>query len=183
MRITAGEFGGRPISSVEDNSIRPTTDKVRQAVFNMLMARVDVADCRCLDLFCGTGAMGLEALSRGAPFCTFVDFSVKSLNCAKANIENLGVGGKTKTIKGDAIRPHKLPIEEPVDLVFMDPPFFHGLEDETLAGLGDCFWLNFGAFVVVETDRDDLEIPPRFENIGYKDYGQSKIHLLQFTDI
>lgn len=180
MRITGGQFGGRQLKMSDDNEIRPTTDKVRQAIFNMIAARLDIREMVVADLFCGSGTLGLEALSRGAGFCTFIDFSSKSLAVTKQNIETLGVQHQTKTIKDDAIRVHKVHIEQSVDLVFMDPPFGKRVEEETLENLGKAYWLGYKAMIVVETDRDDIVFPFRFTPLVHKDYGRSKIHILSY---
>ena len=180
MRLTGGEFGGRQLKMAEDNEIRPTTDKVRLAIFNMLAARVDIRDMVTLDLFCGSGTLGLEALSRGAGFCTFVDFSQKSLSVVKKNIETLSVQDKIITLKGDAIRANKLPIDQTVDLVLMDPPFGKRIEEETLENLSDAYWLGYQAMIVLETDRRDVDIPHRYDYLVHKDYGRSNIHILSY---
>ncbi|MEM7680297.1 MAG: RsmD family RNA methyltransferase, partial [Pseudomonadota bacterium] len=121
MRIVAGLYGGRRLQVPKNRDIRPTSDKVRGAIFNALASRGVVDGVRVLDLFCGTGALGLEALSRGAVYCTFVDKVRESLDLAKANTASLGADELAAFLLQDATKISDMP--EPYDLVFLDPPY------------------------------------------------------------
>jgi 16S rRNA (guanine966-N2)-methyltransferase len=137
MRIIAGAFRGRRLQSPKDNRIRPTADRVREAIFNIVADRVSGA--RVLDLFAGTGAMGLEALSRGAQFCLFVDQGAQALRLISANIELCGVQERSRLVQGavsSAVK--RLGAEnELFDLIFMDPPYGKGCIEKSLELVGE----------------------------------------------
>src|SRR5215470_12515643 len=155
MRIVAGRFKGRSLSAPEDASLRPTSDKVRQAIFNILEhgdfgAAVPLEGARVIDLFAGTGALGLEALSRGARFCLFVEEAAESRALIRENVEALGLTGASKIWRRDATTLGPLDTLSPFDLAFLDPPYRKGLIAPALRGLAAGGWLNQGALVVVE---------------------------------
>src|SRR5258705_9126621 len=146
MRITAGKFKARSLAAPEDASVRPTSDKVRQAIFNILEHRdfgfaFALEGARVVDLFAGTGAMGLEALSRGARYCLFVDDSAVSRALIRENIEAFGLTGATRIWRRDASALGPLDTLAPFDLAFLDPPYRKGLLVPALAGLRTCGWL------------------------------------------
>lgn len=152
MRIVGGRFRGRALQAPESRDVRPTADRLRETLFNILSHR-DGADrvegARVLDLFAGTGALGLEALSRGARFALFVDDGVEARALLRANVEALGVAGTSRIFRRDATKLGAVTLE-PFDLAFLDPPYGRGLGDEALAGLIAGGWLAPGALVVLE---------------------------------
>jgi 16S rRNA (guanine966-N2)-methyltransferase len=120
MRVVAGELRGRRLAAPTDGSIRPTTDKVREAVFNALTSLDAIVDARVADLYAGSGALGIEALSRGATYCTFVERGRTALASLRENIADLGLGDRTRVIVGDALA---IAPRLDADLVFADPPY------------------------------------------------------------
>jgi 16S rRNA (guanine966-N2)-methyltransferase len=185
MRITAGSFGGRTLVAPRDARVRPTADKVRQAIFNILThndfgAGLDGA--RVADLFAGTGAMGIEALSRGAAFCLFVDDSAESRALIRQNVETLGLTGVTKIWRRDATKlgPMAAGAGGPFELVILDPPYRKGLIAPALASLRDGGWLAPGAIAVVEAAEDET-IPSTdgFAVLDERVYGETRVAILR----
>ena len=150
MRIVSGIYGGRKLTVPQGRDIRPTSDKVRGAIFNALRSRGAVEGAVVLDLFCGTGALGLEALSRGAASCTFIDKARSSVELAKENAAMLGAEGEF--IVRDAAKLGMA--EERYELVFLDPPYKQGLVMAALEVLYEEGWLAQHAMVVVEAERE-----------------------------
>src|SRR4029077_9291237 len=143
MRVVGGRLKGRNLASPSSRDIRPTADRLRESVFNILIHAYGdpVSGARVLDLFAGTGALGIEAISRGANFALFVDNGTEARALLRNNVEALGLGGVTKVFRRDAtnLRPaHPL---EPFSLVFLDPPYGKGLADKALVSLRDGGWL------------------------------------------
>jgi 16S rRNA (guanine966-N2)-methyltransferase len=187
MRITAGKFKGRTLSAPKDMSVRPTSDKVRQAVFNILEHRdfgfgLALQDARVVDLFAGTGAMGLEALSRGARYCLFVDDSAASRALLRENVEALSLTGATKIWRRDAASLGPLDTLSPFDLAFLDPPYRKNLIAPALAGLRDGKWLNSPALVVAEMAEDEkLPSTDGYETLDDRVYGDTRVAILKLT--
>jgi len=186
MRITSGRFGGRPITAPPDLRVRPTSDKVRQAVFNILEHRdfgfpFRLEGARVVDLFAGTGAMGLEALSRGAKYCLFVDDSAESRALIRTNVEALGLTGASKIWRRDATRLGALDTLAPFDLAFLDPPYRKGLLAPALVSLRDGGWLNNPALAVAEAAEDEI-IPSTdgFSMLEERVYRETRIGFLRF---
>lgn len=154
MRIVGGEFRGRPLAAPRSDAIRPTTDRTRESLFNILAhawpERLEGA--RVLDLFSGTGALGLEALSRGARFCLFIEESVEGRGLLRTNIEALGLQGRTKIFRRDATRLGEVGTIEPFDLVLADPPYGLGLGERAFASALEGGWLKPGALLVLEEE-------------------------------
>ncbi len=152
MRIVAGEFGGRPLVTPRSRAIRPTTDRNRESIFNVIgHAYPEALDgSRVLDLFAGTGALGLEAISRGASHGLFVEESVEGRGVLRENIEALGLQGRAKIFRRDATRMGAVGTIQPFDLVFADPPYGKGLAELSLASALSGGWLVPGALLVVE---------------------------------
>lgn len=174
MRIVAGKYGGRRLQVPKNRDIRPTTDKVRGAVFNALASRGVIDGARVLDLFCGTGALGLEALSRGAAHCTFIDKIYESLELAKVNVFNVGADNEAAFLQQDATQIAEVP--EPYDLVFLDPPYGKDLVLATLEGLHECSLLVDQATVVVETEKQFIsDGHVAYAVIDERLYGDTKI--------
>jgi 16S rRNA (guanine966-N2)-methyltransferase len=150
MRIVAGKFRGRPIAAPATSSIRPTADRTRESVFNMLASRSALDGARVIDLFAGTGALGLEAMSRGASFVLFVEESAEGRGLLRTNIEALGLQGASKIFRRDATDLGIPGTMEPFDLAFADPPYAKGLGEKAAASLAKGGWLKPGAIFVLE---------------------------------
>ena len=187
MRITAGKFKGRGLVPPKDSSVRPTSDKVRQAVFNILEHRGFWYDsalegARVVDLFAGTGALGIEALSRGARYCLFVDDSVASRALIRENVEALGLTGATKIWRRDAASLGPLDTLQPFALAFLDPPYRKGLIAPTLAGLRDGGWLNAPALVVAEmAEKETIPSTDGYEVLDDRVYGDTRVMILKLS--
>jgi 16S rRNA (guanine966-N2)-methyltransferase len=152
MRVVGGRLRGRNLASPSSHDIRPTADRLREAIFNILIHAYDdpVQDARVLDLFAGTGALGIEAVSRGAKFTLFVDNGAEARALMRDNVESLGLGGVTKVYRRDATNLGPAHPMEPFSLVFLDPPYAKGLADKALVSLRDGGWLARSALLVVE---------------------------------
>lgn len=150
MRIVGGELRGRPVATPRGNAIRPTTDRTRESLFNMLASRLDLEGVRVLDLFAGTGALGLEALSRGASFVLFVDNSAEARGLIRDNIEALGVSARARLFRRDAASLGQCGTMAPFDLAFADPPYGKGLAERAAHELAAGGWLKPGAMLIVE---------------------------------
>ncbi len=184
MRVVGGKHGGRALVAPSDARVRPTSDKVRQALFNILAHR-DLGDftlegASAIDLFAGTGALGIEALSRGAKFCLFVDDDAESRALQRQNIEALGLTGISKIWRRDAadLGPVNTGSGGPFDLAFLDPPYRKGLADKCLASLKTGGWLTPGAVVVVETAADETLDHTGYDLQDARDYGETRVTLL-----
>ena len=181
MRITGGEYRGRLLQSPKDRSIRPTSDKVRQAVFNILHSRDAVVGAAVLDAFCGTGALGLEAVSRGALCCTFMDKNRRSLELAKDNFAALKIDAKENFVLKDVSKPGPLlQGVEPATLVFLDPPYRQGLVQQSMPALRENGWIAPSATLLIETESDflaDLLLPLGCTIDMVRDYGETRIIL------
>jgi 16S rRNA (guanine966-N2)-methyltransferase len=185
VRITGGKFRGRILAAPRDAAVRPTSDKVRQAIFNLLEHGAGSADfslqgVRVLDLFAGTGALGLEALSRGAAFCLFIDDAPESRALIRRNVETLELAGVSKIWRRNAAEPGRLDTLAPFDLVFLDPPYGKGLIEPALTALRDGGWLRAHAIMVVETDENEpLAPPPAFVPFDRRIYGSTAVTLFR----
>src|SRR6202035_769536 len=155
MRVVGGRLKGRNLASPASRDIRPTADRLRESLFNILIHAYGdpIEGARVLDLFAGTGALGIEAISRGAAFALFVDNGAEARALLRGNGGPLGLGGVTKVFRRDAgyLAPaHRV---EPFSLVFLDPPYRMKLAEKALASLRDGGWLTHGALLVVEEAR------------------------------
>lgn len=181
MRIVAGRHKGRRIEAPSGRDTRPTADRVRQALFDILAHSplVDLEDARVVDAFAGSGALGLEALSRGAAHCTFMEKDHKAVLCLQANIKALGAEGETALLRLDATRPPAAP--EPCTLAFLDPPYRKGLVAPCLAALAAGGWLADGALAVVEVGEDEaVEPPPGFHAVDERERGAARLVFLVY---
>src|SRR6202012_5665397 len=149
MRVVGGRLKGRNLASPSTRDIRPTADRLRESLFNILIHAYDdpIQDARVLDLFAGTGALGIEALSRGAKFALFVDNGAEARALMRDNVEALGLGGVTKVYRRDATDLGPAHPVEPFSLVFLDPPYGKGLADKALVSLRTGGWLKPNALV------------------------------------
>lgn len=184
MRIVGGRFKGRAIAAPPGRDTRPTSDRAREAVFNIL-AHADwspgLEGRRVLDLFAGAGGLGLEALSRGAAFALFVETDAGARGAIRDNIEALGLFGVTRIHRRDAtdlgVKPAGL--GEPFDLVFLDPPYGKGLGERTLAKLAQGGWVTPDAVIVFECGADETPATPGFEALDERLYGAAKVLFLR----
>jgi 16S rRNA (guanine966-N2)-methyltransferase len=187
MRITGGKFGGRTIVTPKDARVRPTADKVRQAIFNILSHNdfgggFSLDGARVTDLFAGTGAMGIEALSHGALFCLFVDDSAESRALIRANVEALGLTGDTKIWRRDATDLGAMSpgAGGPFDLAFLDPPYRQNLIDPALRALREGGWLASGALIVAELAEDEsAPVATGLVHLDERIYGDTRVVLLR----
>jgi 16S rRNA (guanine966-N2)-methyltransferase len=186
MRIIAGKYKGRRIELPKEagSIIRPTSDFARQAIFNILIHGAHGLNGHTfegknvLDLFCGTGAFGLEALSRGARHVTFIDNARESLATARHNIERIQEGVHADFIQADATQLGKA--KKPYDLIFIDPPYYKKMLVPALKGLLAGGWIAEEAILVVEHDeKETLELPTPFVTVDQRKYGRAVIELLQ----
>lgn len=182
MRVVGGEFRGRALAAPAGMDIRPTTDRARESLFNVLAHRFPeaLAGARILDLFAGTGALGIEALSRGASFCLFVDQGAEARALIRRNVEALALQGRTKIFRRDAADLGSAGTITPFDLVFADPPYGKGLGERALAAARDGGWINPGALMVVEEAAATPPGPlPGFEKLDERAYGDTVLTFLR----
>lgn len=178
MRIVGGQFRGRALKSPVSNAIRPTSDRLRESVFNILAHAYGdpITNARVLDLFAGTGALGCEAMSRGARFALFVDETAEARGTIRSNVEALALTGTTKIFRRDAARLGTIGAMEPFDLVFCDPPYGKGLAEKSLASARHDNWLAPSALVVVEEAvKSAFQTPEGFAELERRKYGDSEI--------
>jgi len=183
MRIVAGKYRGKHLLSPADAAIRPTADRVRESIFNILGSRLGPAltGRRVLDLFAGTGALGLEALSRGAAHVTFVDNGAEARGLIRDHIEAFGVAGIAKLLRRDATALGTPGSFGRFDLVFLDPPYHQGLGEQALAELASKGWLAPDATIVWEEAADaDVAVPAGFSLEDTRHYGAAAIRFLRF---
>ena len=187
MRIVSGDFRGKALIAPKGDATRPTSDRARQAIFNMLEHAPwsqGVRDRRVIDLFAGSGALGFEALSRGASFCLFVETDETARGAIRDNVDAMHLFGRTRVHRRSAtdlgVRPGA---DGPAfDLAFLDPPYAKGLGEEALARLAAGGWLAEGAIVVFERGVSE----PAFEVPGYelldaRDYGAARVNFMRFA--
>ena len=182
MRIVGGRFRGRTLQAPKSQATRPTADRLREALFNILVHAYDdpIDGARVLDLFAGTGALGFEALSRGAGFVLFVDDGAEARALLRANVEALGVGGATKVYRRDATRLGPVNPLAPFSLAFLDPPYGKGLAERALVAARDGGWLSPGAVAVVEEAVDaEFKTPERFEELERRRYDDTEFVFLR----
>lgn len=185
MRIVAGRHRGRPLESPANDKVRPTSDRARESLFNILEhgklatgGLSPLRDARVLDAFCGTGALGLEALSRGATSATFLDLDPAALRLARTNARTLDELAHAEFITADATRPPRA--AAPCALVFLDPPYGEGLAAPALLALADAGWFCPGAIAVVETaHHETVTAPGGFAVVDERRYGKAKLTFLR----
>jgi 16S rRNA (guanine966-N2)-methyltransferase len=168
MRIVGGHLRGRVLAAPKTNAIRPTADRLREALFNILVHAYGdpVSGARVLDLFAGTGALGIEAVSRGAAFVLFVDDGAEARAILRENVATLGLGGMTRIFRRDAGKLGDAHPIEPFSLVFLDPPYGQGLAETAIASARAGGWLAPDALVVVEeAAKADFTAPTGFDEL------------------
>ena len=184
MRIIAGRFGGRSLKGPQGRSVRPTSDRLRETMFNILAHSYGdpVAGARVVDLFAGAGALGLEAVSRGARFALLVDDGAEARALLRENVERLGLGGLTRIFRRDATRLGAAPAGEAFDLAFLDPPYGRGLAPRALAALATGGWLKPEALCVVEEGADEtVSIAPPFVALERRVCGAAQIAFVRYA--
>ena len=188
MRIIAGNFRGRALASVGKGDagahLRPTTDRVRESLFNVLTGGAyddPITDARVLDLFAGTGALGLEALSRGAAHVRFVENGRKAQSLIQQNIDICRAQADTSIFRNDArrLRQNK---EAPYDLVFLDPPYGKALGELAIKAALQGGWIAKDALIVWE-DSAAIEVPDALELLDQRKYGDTRIYILRATRV
>ena len=182
MRVVGGRLRGRNLASPSSREIRPTADRLRESVFNILMHAYDnpIEGARVLDLFAGTGALGIEAISRGAAFALFVDNGTEARALLRNNVEALGLGGMTKVFRRDATNLGAAHPVEPFSLVFLDPPYHMNLAQKALASLCDGGWLKPNALLVVEEAKAaEFVAPAGFEELERRVYDDTEFVFLR----
>jgi 16S rRNA (guanine966-N2)-methyltransferase len=184
MRVTGGRFGGRILKAPASRAIRPSADRLREALFNVLVHRRDsrLEGADVIDLFAGTGALGLEALSRGAASALFVDNGVEARALLRANIEALGVAGITRIFRRDATRLGEAPEPGRFRLAFLDPPYGQELAPAALGALRDGAWLSPKALAIIEESANvAVELPQGFTFDERRVYGDTQIVFASFA--
>ena len=178
MRIVSGSLRGRALAPPPDDRTRPTSDRVREAMFNILAhgaSRLDLTGARVLDVFAGTGALGLEAMSRGAAFALFVEDDAAARAVIRTNIDVFGLTGQTKIFRRDATTMGCAPQMGQFDLVFLDPPYGKGLGERALASLAAGGWLKMGAIVILEERAEvAVALPSGFAELDRRTWGDTQ---------
>ena len=185
MRVIAGSWRGRRLDAPEGKAVRPTSDRAREAVFNILEhgkhtqgGGSPIPGARVLDAFAGSGALGIEALSRGAAQATFLDDSPAALAAIQRNLAALGSGRAATVQRADCLAPPRA--QEPCGIVFLDPPYGEGLVTPALAALAAAGWIADGALCVVELSRDEAFVPPEgFAPLDGRHYGKARVVILR----
>ena len=178
MRIIAGEWRGRPIAAPPGLATRPTSDRVRETLFSMLTSRLGSFEgLRVADLFAGSGALGFEALSRGAAHATFVERDAKAVQAIRANAAALRAENRVQVLAGSALA---LPRSAPFDIIFADPPYEPGSGSAVVAAVQKAQWLAPGGWLSVETERKDPVDPGEFELDADRVLGRARLTLLRW---
>lgn len=180
MRIIAGEWRGRPLAAPEGSATRPTSDRAREGLFSMLASRAGSFDgLRVADLFAGTGALGLEALSRGASHCTFVESDRSALGILRHNVARFSAEGRAD-IRSQSVE-HARPPERPCDIVLLDPPYRTGLAAMAMARVANSDWMAPGGWISIETSGERLDAPAGFSVEAERRFRKAHILLLRRT--
>jgi 16S rRNA (guanine966-N2)-methyltransferase len=183
MRVVGGRLRGRNLAAPSSQAIRPTADRLRESLFNILIHAYanPLENARVLDLFAGTGALGIEAISRGAAFALFVDNGAEARALLRNNVEALGLGGVTKVFRRDATNLGPAHPLDPFSLVFLDPPYGKGLAEQALASLRDGGWLVPHALLVVEEAKAARFVSPEgFDELERRAYDDTEFVFLRF---
>ena len=187
MRIVSGEFRGKALIAPPGQATRPTSDRARESIFNILEHAPwseGVREARVIDLFAGSGALGFEALSRGATFCLFVETDEAARGAIRDNVDALGLFGRTRVHRRDATDLGQRPgADGPAfNVAFLDPPYGKGLGETALDKLAAGGWLAHGATVVFERGASEPAFDVEgFEPLDARDYGAARVHFLKFS--
>lgn len=177
MRIVSGEWRGRKLVTPEGMATRPTADRVREALFNMLASRIGSFEgLRVADLYAGSGALGLEALSRGAAFACFVEQDARAVAAIRANMVSLGATERAQLLARSA---SALPTSQPFDLIFADPPYSAGSGSAVVEEVLRAQWAEPGSWIAVETERGDAVEPNGSQIEAERDVGRARVTLLR----
>jgi 16S rRNA (guanine966-N2)-methyltransferase len=182
MRVVGGSLRGRTLAAPRSQAIRPTADRLREALFNILVHAYDdaIGGARVLDLFAGTGALGIEALSRGAAFTLFVDDGAEARALLRENVATLGLGGTTRIFRRDATKLGPAHPIEPFSLVFLDPPYGKSLAEQALASAHAGGWLTPDALIVVEeATKSAFTAPQGFAEVERRAYDDTEFVFLK----
>ena len=181
MRIVGGRLRGRALAAPKSQAIRPTADRLRESLFNILTHAYGdpIRGARVLDLFAGTGALGLEAMSRGAAFALFIDDGAEARALLRQNIEALGLAAATKIFRRDATKLGPAHPVEPFSLAFLDPPYGKGLAEKALASMREGSWLRQGSIVVVEEETRAFKAPQGYEEAERRAYDDTEFVILR----
>ncbi|RBP02831.1 16S rRNA (guanine966-N2)-methyltransferase [Roseiarcus fermentans] len=182
MRVVGGRLGGRALAAPGSRAIRPTSDRLRESMFDILEHRYPgrIEGRRVVDLFSGSGALAIEALSRGAKFALMVDKEAEARALLRANVEAMGLGGVTRIWRADATKLGDAPAGGPFALAFLDPPYGQGLAGPALAALVAGGWLEADALCVVEeAAKAEIIAPPGLAPIDERVYGDTRIVILR----
>lgn len=180
MRVVGGALKGRRLATPKSDAIRPTTDRARESLFNILEHAYpgSIEGARVLDLFSGTGALGIEAISRGAAYCLFVEQDIAARALIRENVEALGLQGCTRIFRRDATHMGPIGTMQPFWLVFADPPYGKGLGEKAVASLLAGGWLEKGALVVVEeTASNPFQLPEGLTLLDRRIYASSSLSI------
>ncbi len=183
MRIVGGRLKGRSLAGPKGDAIRPTSDRLRESLFNILWHTygLPTANTRVLDLFAGTGALALEALSRGAFFALLVETGVEGRGLIRRNIEEFGLTGSTRIFRRDATALGKVGTMDPFDLVFCDPPYGRGLGEKALASAAEGGWIAPETLIVLE-ERSNVQValPAGFELLDRRESGDTQLLFVRY---
>lgn len=183
MRIVGGRLRGRALHAPKSVAIRPTSDRVRESIFNVLAhgtLSATLDDARVIDLFSGTGALGIESLSRGAKFCLFVESDPTARGLIRSNVETFALTGVCKIFRRDACDLGPIGTMSSFDIAFLDPPYGKGLAERALASLRDGGWLSADAVVVVEeSDSAEVTDVAGFDHLDRRVYGDTQVVFLK----
>jgi 16S rRNA (guanine966-N2)-methyltransferase len=178
MRVIAGQWRGRPLVAPKGDATRPTADRTREALFSMLTSRVgSFQDLRVADLFAGCGALGIEALSRGAAHCTFVEQDRPALDSLRTNLTKLTAIGDVRAQSVLALGA----VQQPFDLILMDPPYGTGAGSVALDKLSRLGWTGPATIISIETSKKENVDVKGFETDVVRDYGKARITLLRVS--
>jgi len=179
MRIISGSWRGRRIVAPAGQQTRPTSDRAREGLFSMLASRLgSFEDLRAADLFAGSGALGLEALSRGAAYCLFIDQDRQAIAAIRANVDAMGAAPRADIRQGSV--EIAAPPGQPLDLMLMDPPYEGDLAQRTLDHVANRAWLAPGALLSIETAAASIDIPPGLTLEAQRRFGKALLTLLRF---
>ena len=184
MRVVGGRLRGRALAAPKSSVIRPTADRLRESLFNILVHAYGdpITGARVLDLFAGTGALGIEALSRGAAFTLFVDDGAEARALLRDNVATLGLGGVTRIFRRDATKLGPAHPVKPFSLAFLDPPYGQGLAAPALVAAREGGWLTPGALIVIEEAAESaFAPPPGFSELERRVYDDSELVFCRLT--
>ena len=179
MRVISGKTRGTRLFSPQNKFIRPTSDYVKENLFNIIQG--DIMGCNFLDLFAGSGAIGIEALSRGAKTATFIDFAPQSVNLIQRNLEETKLADLSTVMKGDVPLIFKKLEGQKFDIIFLDPPYFRDFASRTLEGVLEHDILSANGYIILESENlENLEPPKGLEITQERTYGNSRLIFISF---